>query len=202
MAGTANDLGRVVLYAGVIIVLLVWVLSKKRQRRQAAMSMDGPILSSEGMLAADGLTSIGTGELAGFTYNLMTNATGRVMFFVELGHDTGVHLLGFGNASRLGDEARAMISRKWLQPVSLEGDFSQYFYLYATPGRTMELLEVFTPDIMAEFADFCRAYDFEIFRESLYISQAAGATDAQDSTTLTTDITAFLQRQGATLRRL
>jgi hypothetical protein len=184
-------------------IIVVLVLGYTFLRRRGAMrSEDGPLLSSSDMVLTSGLTSLNQGTIAGFKYNILTNDSGKVMILVELGHNTALHLLAFGDKSGLDGLVTGAISRRWLTPVELEGDFPEYFRLYCSPEKQIELRQVFAPDTMAQFADFCRAYNFEIFHESLYISQAAKATDINDSTTMVTDISEFLTQNAAMLQHL
>jgi hypothetical protein len=182
--------------------VLLYMLYKIAQRRRAVTEQDGPILSSSNMLLEGGLQSLNKGVVAGFSYNIMTNDKGRVMFFVELGHDTQAHIVAYGDKSNIGQQTESFISKKWLEPAELEGDFPDYFHMYCSPSKQMELREVFTPDIMAQFVDFCRSYDLEIFKDSLYVSRAEDAVDTADQTTLVTDITNFLQQNSQVFNRL
>jgi hypothetical protein len=74
--------------------------------------------------------------------------------------------------------------------------------LYCTPGAEIELLQLFDPADMAYFIDFCRAYDFELYKDTIYISQAANANDAGDTTSLVSDIENFLVRNKIMLDKL
>jgi hypothetical protein len=197
-----SDLQSFIFDAIVVIFVLAFVLFKVIRRRSANNLMDGPILSSADMLGAGGLQALSQGELGGFTYRLMTNDKSRVMVSVQLGHDTGAHILAFGDKSRLSGLAQRSISKKWLAPVELEGDFPDYFRLYCSPAKQMEVREFFNPKTMLQFVEFCRAYDFEIFDETLFIFQAQGAEDAADQTTLTADVESFLQENAQVLIRL
>ncbi|HSX30727.1 MAG TPA: hypothetical protein VLE99_02320 [Candidatus Saccharimonadales bacterium] len=187
-------------WAGVSTVLLLLSLAAYAIRRKwpTANLQDGPLLSSEDMLGAGGLTSMNQGNIAGFKYNLLTNNSGRTMFFVELGHNSWSHIVAYGDKSGVG----ALVSEKFLERAELEGNFPDYFHMYCNPEAQTTLREVFAPDVMAQFADFCRAYDFEIFHDTLYLSQAQGAIDASDQTTLTTDVSNFLSQNAQVLRRL
>jgi len=184
-----------------LVLLLPVVVWLKMRRRQGVVSMhDGPILSSGNMLGTPGLQSMARGTIAGFAYNLLTNDAGRVMFFVELGHDSRSHIIAYGDKSDLA--AGPPIYNGQLENVSLEGDFPDYFHMLCSKDAQVTVREVFAPDVMAQFADFCRSYDFEIFHDTLYISRAKNATDADDQTSLTTDLTNFLTKNAEVLKRL
>jgi hypothetical protein len=197
-----SDLQSFIFDTIVVIFILAIALFKIMRQRSADNFMDGPILSSADMLGAGGLQALSQGELSGFKYNLLTNNKGRVMVSVQIGHFTGTHIVAFGDKSRLGGAVKQAISKKWLTAVELEGDFPDYFRLYCSPAKQMELREFFNPKTMLQFVEFCRAYDFEIFDETLFISQAQGAEDAADQTTLTADVESFLQENAQVLTRL
>jgi hypothetical protein len=55
------------------------------------------------------------------------------------------------------------------QRMQLEGNFNDYFNLYAPRGYERDALYVFTPDLMALFIDFVNVYDAEIIDDELFI---------------------------------
>ncbi|MEO6761086.1 MAG: hypothetical protein ABI220_01755 [Candidatus Saccharimonadales bacterium] len=165
-------------------------------------NIDGPIISGLGMLGANGLESVNVGDIAGFQYNLLTNDLDRVMVLVQLGHNSSSHMLAYGDKSLLDEEVKMTIKNRFLEPAVLEGDFPDYFKMYCNPGLQIVLRELFTPDVMANFVDFCRSYDFELFGEVVYFSRAGDAVDADDQTTLVSDVTVFLQKNGDLLKRI
>jgi hypothetical protein len=61
----------------------------------------------------------------------------------------------------------SMINGK--EKFSLEGDFNKYFKLYAPKDLEIEVLEIFTPDVMAELIDKFHGMNIEIFENKMYI---------------------------------
>lgn len=167
----------------------------------APPQMDEPILESGDLLAVGGLQSVYKGPIAGFQANILTNKLGRVMTYVTLPRDTGLHLVLIGDKSAMADRL-AQFPRQFLEPVQLEGDFPDYFRMYCSPEKQIEIREIFEPVTMQLFVDFCRDNDLEIFHETLYMSQAQNASRTGDDQTLTADLTEFLQKSAATLQRL
>lgn len=161
---------------------------------------DEPLISSADMLTSAGLQSMAAGTIGEYGYNLLTNSSGKVMMLVTLDRNTGMHLVAVGGKSGL--DRKFAFSRKWLEPVELEGNFPDDFRMYCTRGRQMETRQVFGPETMAKFQDFCRAYNFELFHDTVYISVAQGAHDAGDSTTMVTDITDFVTHNRRVFDRL
>lgn len=165
-------------------------------------TFDMPIIQSSDMLDEAGLSSMARGDLAGYSYNLLTNKTGRVMLNITLKANTGIHVVVAGSKSSSSLPLSERIESRFLRPVRLEGDFPEHFHLYCTPGKERELLQLFDPATMARLIDFCREYQLEIFHETLYISEAKGTEDVHDTTTMVADATTLLQKSGATFDRL
>jgi hypothetical protein len=55
------------------------------------------------------------------------------------------------------------------QTLALEGDFNNYFTLYAPRQYERDALYIFTPDVMAQLIDSGSAYDMEVVDDELYI---------------------------------
>lgn len=55
------------------------------------------------------------------------------------------------------------------QKLSLEGDFNNYFTLYAPVGYERDALYIFTPDLMALFVDNSSIFDAEVIDDKLFI---------------------------------
>jgi len=69
------------------------------------------------------------------------------------------------------------------QEIVLEGDFNNYFTLYAPKEYDVDARYVFTPDVMAALIDYGSKYDMEVVDDQLFIySKTAIALD--DATTL------------------
>lgn len=64
------------------------------------------------------------------------------------------------------------------QVLSLEGDFNNYFTLYAPKEYERDALYVFTPDLMALLIDNASSFDAEVIDNKFYIyAQSGGAQD-------------------------
>lgn len=74
------------------------------------------------------------------------------------------------NATFLGMETSSLpIQFNKEQAMKLEGNFNEYFRLYAPTGYERDALYVFTPDLMALFIDTTAKYDAEIVDDRLFI---------------------------------
>jgi hypothetical protein len=159
-------------------------------------AQDSSIISSANLLEDTELVSLDKSTMSGFQYNLLSNKSNRVMLLITLHHNTNLHLVAVGDKSDAGLSLTQRIKNKFLEPVELEGDFPNYFKLYCSPDKQIEIRELLDPTAMVLLVDFCQAYDLEIFNGTLYISQAANAKDKNDRTDLVTDTETFLQKYG------
>jgi hypothetical protein len=162
-------------------------------------TQESPVLASGELLSHAKLTSMHEGTFHGYHYNFLYNGA-RLMAFVQLGYKTGIHVVATGD--KAGPTVAMAASRAWLTPVRLEGDFPAYFQMYCSTDKEIELLTIFDPADMAYFVDFCRLYNFEIFHDTLYVSQIETAKDEADTTTMIEDVETFLKKNDRTLRRL
>lgn len=69
----------------------------------------------------------------------------------------------FGKLSNLTDTFDSS------QTLTLEGDFNDYFTLYAPKQYERDALYVFTPDVMARLIDSGSGFDMEVIDDELYI---------------------------------
>lgn len=155
---------------------------------------DGPILSSHGLLESPMLGVAKDNLVEGYRCHFFANTKGRNIIFVELGRNTKLHIVAIGDKSQIASKVRVQTRGKSLTKVHLEGDFPKYMSMFCTPEYEVELLHLFDPTNMAYFADFCRAYDFEIYHDALYIAKAAESRDENDSTSMVDDVQEFLKR--------
>lgn len=165
-------------------------------------SKDEPILSAVQLLSGGNLTPLHTGSVEGYTYSFIAAQDGRIIILVYLKQSTFLHVVAVGDHSGLDSKFSFVELNARLNKVQLEGDFPKRFSLYCTPGAELELLQLFDPADMAYFVDFCRAYDFELYKDTIYISQAADANTQGDTTVLITDIESFLVKNKILLDKL
>jgi len=185
-----------------LIAGAIWLLGSIEIYRVKKQKTTGPIMSSSGLLSSVSLTSMHKGEIEGFEYNFIVGSDGRIIALVQLHHNTKLHMIAIGDKSKLGWRFQNSQLSKRLAKVQLEGDFPKYFSMYCTPGRELELLHVFDPADMARFVDFCRSHDFELFNDTIYMSQAHDTHDENDTTTLIEDVETFVKRNKGLLHRL
>lgn len=67
------------------------------------------------------------------------------------------------------------------QTVSLEGDFDQYFTLYAPENYQTDARYIFTPNVMQTMIDSASQYDVEIIDNNLYLYSDTPFTHSDES---------------------
>ena len=72
------------------------------------------------------------------------------------------------------------VSNFAVQKVNLEGDFGNYFSVYAPPQYQVDALQLLTPDVMALLSDHGTNYDYELVDGYLYVYAKANTLYAPD----------------------
>ena len=189
----------VVIFFGVLITKLGGTIISplrifhplKQALRRIMPTQDGLVLSD--MEMSDSLLLLAHGaEIAGHNYSTFSNSYGTAILIVTLDSPVLIHVVAVGKKPGLMDDLNVLRLQKYLSKVTLEGDYSDHISMFCTKGMEMELLQLFDPSDMAYFMDFCRNYNFEIYKDSLYISMAN--KDQSDSTTMVKDAEKFLSR--------
>jgi len=136
-----------------------------------------------------GLAKVSDGTLLGMHYSLLITSetshpdelpvginpapSGQIIMSLDLPSISNVHIAGF---SLKNDTFRYLLGNtnisRVMSPIKLEGDFPDYFKLYCTKGRELELLELLDPASMAYLVDFCERLNFELVGNSLYFVQS------------------------------
>ncbi len=170
-------------------------------RRITTTRNDGPVLSSA-ELSDSPIAISQAAQIAGYTYLLSNNSYGKAMVLILLNQPVTLHVVAVGDKSGNILGLDKLKGRKDLTRVTLEGNYSKHITMYCTKDHELELLQLFDPADMAYFVDFCRAYNFELFNNNLYISQSADAKDFNDDTTMIQDAKEFLERNEKLLLRI
>jgi hypothetical protein len=55
------------------------------------------------------------------------------------------------------------------ETVQLEGDFNQYFRLFAKKGNEVNVLEALTPDVMEDLIDYAKRFGMEMAGRDIFI---------------------------------
>jgi predicted RNA-binding Zn-ribbon protein involved in translation (DUF1610 family) len=99
---------------------------------------------------------------------------GVIIFRVDMPFNTQAHLVGISakeHAVKLS--ATAFVDESGLEPVELEGDFNNYFKLYAPADQQIHARYVFDPAAMQFVIDFCANHDWELVYDELYFTISA-----------------------------
>lgn len=89
---------------------------------------------------------------------------------LDLPFNTEVHLLGLTKEHGIDRvQFEAFLGANGMEKVELEGDFPDYFDIYAAPGQEAAVRLVLNPESMAYVVDYCRTHFWEINCSELYI---------------------------------
>lgn len=114
-----------------------------------------------------------------------------LLYRVELPFFTSIHLLGIPKLSGT-DKLNPATGSSLMEPVELEGNYSQYFSLYAEKEMQSESRYVLDPKAMVFTIDFCQSHSWEIVGNELYFVQQSGTGVSDDNTSMFDDIQKFV----------
>lgn len=196
---SSKDMTLNLIFYGLLLLVFIYLML----RRYGFFNFsDRSLIASKNILENTIPGSVYVSKMAGYNYNFIAGKDGRSTAFILLDKDTGIHLIAIGGKSGIDSQLSKATLRRRLQKVDLEGDFPNFFTMYCSKGHEQELLELFDPGEMALFADFCQAYDFELYKDCIYVSKAGGANDPADETSMTSDLKVFLERNNRWLKGL
>lgn len=128
------------------------------------------------------LTSLHEGQLQHMYYGISSvRGTNYVLIRIELPFVTKAHLLNLPVAM-----ARK-ISPKSLEAVMLEGDYHNFFQLYAEHGQQVTARYLLDPKAMAHVIDYCRHHAWELIGSELYL-----LSEGKAGSTMPTGVAAFI----------
>jgi hypothetical protein len=119
---------------------------------------------------------------------------GQMIMKIDLPVKSSVHISGFS----LNDNKFKMLLgntnlESSLTQVKLEGNFPEYFRLYCSNGKEVELLELLDPTNMQFLVDFCESFNFELIDTTLYFTKS-NASNKSDNGILTKSAEDFANR--------
>lgn len=92
------------------------------------------------------------------------------IFVLDLPFNTQAHLLGLSKEHKIDRfQFENFLFANGLVRVELEGDFGDYFDIYAAKGQEVQVRVVLNPESMEFVVDYCRAHFWEINASELYI---------------------------------
>lgn len=88
---------------------------------------------------------------------------------LDLPFNTDTHMIGLSKQHGIDRVAFAnFVQANGMERVELEGDFSDYFDLFAAKGEQIDVRSVLAPDAMAYVVDYCGQHFWEINRAEMY----------------------------------
>jgi len=100
---------------------------------------------------------------------------------LDLPFNTQAHLIGLSRQHHIDRlQFESFLLANGMQKIELEGNFPDYFDLYAPPGQEIAVREVLTPESMAFVVDYCSSHFWEINSAELYIVATENDQDNQN----------------------
>ena len=143
--------------------------------------------------AGHDLVNAGSGTVSGMNYTLYITgpldggqgdgfvSEQAIIYALELPFNTQAHLLGLSKSFGLDRLQFASFLRGLgMENIQLEGDFPDYFDVYATGDQGFEVRTVLEPDSMAFVVEYCRTHFWEIHDAMLYFAITDSSTGNED----------------------
>jgi len=201
-----------------IAVFLIKRMLNNRTYEAPANFVDGSLILTMYSLGV-GMTSLSKGTLNDMPYNILITEdllhkdplpggmirapAGQVIMSMDLPEKSEVHIAGFSAADSHLDELLGNTNLdNSLVKVNLEGDFQDYFRLYCSPGREVELREILDPSSMEFLVDFCKKLNWELFENTLYFVQSQTTKADEYEETMTQAAGDFAKKILPTLQRM
>lgn len=175
-----NDFWVYTFLVGIPLLVLLVGSIKRRLPRKITMSHTPVLLV--GKLQGDMLNGASGLTPSGYYYTYIVSGVSLFsryktsgMYSVELPYRSGAHIVGI---QRKSPSLISMTSTA-MEPVVLEGDYVNYFELFADNGQQSKTRYVLDPSAMVFTIDFCRSYNWEILDDTLYF-ESSGLLPAFD----------------------
>ena len=137
------------------------------------------------------LIPIGHGKVGKMHYSAMAIIDKGITFYqIELPFSTNIHLVNMVKRDFLTELSPAGVNAM-LEPVVLEGNYSDMFTMYCEKNQQQQARYVMDPQAMAFTLDFCTSHNWEIIDNSLYFMQTGERAEG-DPTSMLDDITRFV----------
>ena len=155
------------------------------------------------------LLNAANGEMGGMFYDIYITtrsrlrnepwaSAGTIIYRLDLNFNTNAHLIGISNKTKgILPEIEMYIASNKLEKVDLEGDFTNYFNLYALSDQKMQARYVFDPAAMAYVVDYCQEFFWEIINDEIYFV----AEHTQDSTKMVNSSIDFVKQIEPAIKR-
>lgn len=117
--------------------------------------------------------------------------TNSAIYRVELPYYSQIHLLAI-TKNKGATQIKPSLSSTAMEPVTLEGDFNNYFSLYADKNMQTLSRYVMDPKAMLFSLEFCRSHSWEIVDNSLYFVDEFSTSSEGDTTSAFKDIVNFV----------
>lgn len=193
-----SDLVNILFCAGIVLWIVVGAAVLRYRRKHRKLEMAGTSVLLNYYTDGVNLMPLKTGMIGDMHFSTIATlpehglvaGEAALIYQVGLPYKTKIHIVGIpkntGNAQLNPSGGKSL-----MEPVALEGDYGDYFTLYAEKGMQEESRYVLDPKAMVFTVDFCQSHNWEIVDNELFFVQAT-ANASGDPTNMADDIIKFV----------
>ena len=185
----------IILILTVVALVISPLVYRQRKLRKGITDPNTSVLLTYYLSDLQNIIGSGEKEVNGLKYTAFAAQNieaASIIYCVQLPFATKLHLLGVPKRDAVvqlnPDTGGSLMER-----VDLEGDYQNYFTLFAEKKQQVEARYTLDPAAMAFTVDFCRSHNWEIINKELYFLQS-GANEPSDPTDMFKDITTFIEQ--------
>lgn len=138
------------------------------------------------------LFSVKRGAVDGMHYSaIVTTNIDMLLYRIELPFASKSHIVSIPKAFDVPQLDPAG-GDSLMERIHLEGDFPDYFSIFAEKDQQSVTRYILDPKVMAFTIDFCRSHNWELINNELYFLQA-NANNKSDPTAMFDDVVKFIK---------
>jgi len=182
----------IVVGGGVFAFTRRWSIGRNLRRTDDTDVSDGSAIISF-YTAGHPLLNGGEGKVNGMRYLMYLSmpadrvrgdefvSEDSIIYCLDLPFNTQTHLLGLSKEYKLDRlKFESFLHANGMQKITLEGDFPDYFDLYASANQDLQVRMVLDPSAMEFVEDYCHDHFWEIHDSELYFAITSSDKENED----------------------
>lgn len=186
-----------ILWAGGLIVAAIGgAFAEHNRRHRPVTHKNSSVLMAYYTENATALP-LARAKIAGLRHSSILFTRGSmeaILVSIDLPFVTNLHMVGIPKTDGVVPLNPAAKTSSIMEKVDLEGDYPNYFTLYAEKGQQQEARYLFDPKAMGFTVDFCRSHNWEIIGDMLLFVSTSGTSRKNDPTMMWDDIDDFVEQ--------
>jgi uncharacterized C2H2 Zn-finger protein len=175
-----------------VLFFLVVPVYKAYKKKRRKITLHGSSVLLAYYTDGKQLFSAKRGTVENMHYSaIITTNIDMLLYRIELPFASKYHIVSIPKASDV-TQIDPTGGDSIMEKVHLEGDFPDYFSIFAQKDQQSGARYVLDPKAMAFTIDFCRSHNWELINNELYFLQA-NANNKNDKTAMFDDITTFIK---------